>query len=96
MNAEMQKLRDYLTAHNIPWRDDSEPNQEKIEAFGKQIEPIVRTKFELYGNEWSVVYGFGTYGYQQGLLGCWIRGYGADPDGWLTADDIIRVIEGTQ
>jgi hypothetical protein len=52
---------------------------------------IYRTKFTVNGVKYSVVYGFGTYGGEYGMLEMMVGD--ADPKGWLTAEDIIGVIQ---
>lgn len=88
--AEMQKLRAYLDAHGIEWRDNSD-------AFSEWW--MCRTQFEIKGNSFSVINGFGSYGgavigrsRNQGLLECWINEKG-EPIGYLTAEDVIKEIE---
>lgn len=88
--AEMQKLREYLDSHDIKWRDSSDDFTEWW---------MCRTKFEIKGNSFSVINGFGSYGgvligrsRNQGLLECWINEKG-EPTGYLTAEDVIKEIE---
>ena len=49
--AEMQKLREYLDSHDIKWRDSSDDFTEWW---------MCRTKFEIKGNSFSVINGFGS------------------------------------
>lgn len=97
---EMQKLRNYLDEHNIKWRDDSAK-----EVFVRKdnvdfpIYWMCRTKFEVKGNEFSVINGIGSYGgcnyagaTNRGKLECWINQKGI-PEGYLTADEVIKKVE---
>jgi len=88
--TEMTKLREYLDAHDIKWRDDSEDFT---------LCWMCRTKFDIRGNEFSVINGVGSYGgvnagcnYNQGLLELWINEKG-EPTGYLKAEDVIKEIE---
>lgn len=105
--AEMKKLRKQLTERNIEWKDVSIICPESlietmINEFGQPRQycdtTIFRTHFSYKGKHYSVINGFGTYGgfepienKNYGLLECMY----ADnvPIGWLTADDIIKIIE---
>lgn len=87
--AEMKKLREYLDAHGIEWRDDSNALTEWW---------MCRTKFDIHGNSFSVINGVGSYGgamlgsRNQGLLEYWINEKG-EPTGYSTAEDVIKEIE---
>ena len=88
--AEMQKLRNYLNENNIPWEDGSED---------KPMFWMCRTRFDIGDRNFSVINGYGSYGglgwhgKNQGLLECWINQKG-EPEGYLTADEIIAKILG--
>lgn len=82
---EMQKLRKLLDSMGIKWRDMS-----SIYSQDKQCS-IYRTKFTVNGVKFSVAYGFCTYGGEYGLLEMKIGD--ADPTGWLTAEDIIGIVQ---
>lgn len=82
---EMEKLRKLLDSMGIKWRDMS-----SIYPQDKQYS-IYRTKFTVNGVKYSVVYGFGTYGGEYGMLEMMVGD--AEPKGWLTAEDIIGVIQ---
>lgn len=91
--AEMQKLREYLDAHGIEWRDNSD-------AFSEWW--MCRTKFEINGSSFSVINGVGSYGgvnagckHNQGLLELWINEKG-EPTGYLKVEDVIKEIENVQ
>lgn len=108
MCEEMIKLRKLLTEHNIEWHDVSVIANEKVidmlvNNFGQERQycdtTIYRTHFDANGSQYSVISGFGTYGgfdpvenKDYGLLECMIDDN--DPKGWLTADDIIKLING--
>lgn len=108
MCEEMIKLRNYLSDNNIVWLDQSIITPEKMIQYMMRTfkedrafcdTTIYRTHFMLNGKLWSVINGFGTYGgfepYENknyGLLELMIDK--DDPMGWLTADDIINMING--
>ena len=97
MCPEMLKLREQLDKLNIDWADASDPVSEHRILLNSHH--IYRTHFDYKGDEYSVIYGFGTYG-----------GWGRFPDvgdpqllelminddiptGWPTADDIIKIMK---
>lgn len=89
---EMLKLRDMLDKMNIDWEDDSDPiTPNTIEC------RVYRTQFYYNGDDFSVIYGFGTYGgwnrfaekEDPKLLELMIND--EEPTGWHTADDIIKI-----
>jgi hypothetical protein len=82
---EMEKLRKLLDSMGIKWRDMS-----SIYPQDKQYS-IYRTKFTVNGVKYSVVYGVCTYGGEYGMLEMMVGD--AEPKGWLTAEDIIGVIQ---
>ena len=81
---EMEKLRKLLDSMGIKWRDLSSIYPHKQYS-------IYRTKFTVNGVKYSVVYGACTYGGEYGMLEMMVGD--ADPTGWLTAEDIIGVIQ---
>lgn len=90
MCKEMRKLRKWLTKNKIPWIDHSDNSEHYY---------MCRTKFGVNGNDFSVINGRGSYGgyhslYEknQGLLECWVNHKG-EPEGYLTADDVIQKIK---
>lgn len=82
---EMQKLRKLLDSMGIKWRDMSSiyPQDERYS--------IYRTKFTVNGVKYSVVYGLAIGGGEYGLLEMMVGD--ADPTGWLTAEDIIGIVQ---
>ena len=91
---EMLKLRDMLDEMNIDWEDDSDPiTPTTIEC------RIYRTHFYHNGDDYSVIYGYGTYGgwnrfLEKGdpqLLELMINK--GEPTGGYTADDIINIMK---
>lgn len=90
--SELDKLEKYLQEHNIPYEriDDAE----KGIMDRHQILVMDKDGCEI----WDAVCHFGSYGYKQGLLeimGTLVRPEDRDSVvGWLTAEDIIRRIEG--
>lgn len=77
---EMKKLRDLLDSMHIEWTDHSEMG----------LYSIMRTWFEFNGIEWSCIYGFCSYGHEQGLLELWDNKN--EPIGYLTANEVIEII----
>lgn len=106
---EMKKLRQWLSDNDIVWFDRSTiMSEEKIDYLMHlcgEIErayfdtSIYRTHFIIKGELWSVINGFGTYG---GFEPFENKNYGMlelrigdnDPTGWLSADDITKMING--
>lgn len=97
---EMSKLRTMLTEMGIKWQDKSAIYPENrireiMNMFNvsRQIADvsIYRTHFDAIGCHYSVVCGNGTYGGEKGLLEMMVNG--AEPTGWLTAEDIIGQIQ---
>jgi hypothetical protein len=50
-----------------------------------------RTHFTYKGYFFSVIYGYGSYGYYDGKLECMIGG--EEPEGGLTAEDVLKRME---
>lgn len=97
---EMQKLRKLLDEKNITWID----NSEEFETGSADFEMwICRTKFESEGHHFSVINGFGTYGGWYGAnsvteakdnLGQLELMIDRDePIGWLTAEEVIYLVD---
>lgn len=91
MCEEMIKLREWLDEQEIDWFDDS--------CTLDTLFFMYRTKFYIDGNSFSVINGVGSYGgcvdvnaKNLGLLECWVYEKGA-PKGYLTAEDVIRMVE---
>lgn len=90
--SELDKLEKYLKEHNIPY--------ERIDDFKMGL--IDRHQILVMDKDgceiWDAICHFGSYGYKQGLLeimGTLVRPEDRDSVvGWLTAEDIIRRIEG--
>lgn len=108
MCEEMQKLRDRLDKIGIVWEDASsstpEPIIEEMVRAGLERRycdvTIYRTHFTINDINYSVIYGYGTYGGYDpvfdkdgGLLELWAKNYNNDePCGYMTADDVIKAI----
>ena len=91
MTHEMQLFRQMLDAEHIKWHDASEPED--------SLCYICRTHFEYRGYDWSVIYGFGTYGGpsylydDKGLLELMSNAVGdGNPIGWLTAKEAMQYV----
>lgn len=89
--TEMHRLRFMLDAMGIKWHDKSDIVSEDLIAFGYPDVTIYRTKFEVCSIKYSVICGCGTYGGEHELLEMMVGG--ADPEGYLTADDVISDIQ---
>lgn len=91
--SELDKLEKYLKEHNIPYERIDE---EKPDTYVNRHQIIVMDKDGQ--RIWDAVCHFGSYGYKKGLLE--IMGTLVGPEdgdsvaGWLTAEDIIKRIEG--
>ena len=107
MCEEMMKLRQKLTDRGIVWKDasdityiDASAKKDIIDNFSDIR--VYRTLFEHNGYEYSVIYGYGTYGGFNAITGrdCKLLECMTDkvncgePIGSLTADDVIGIIEG--
>ena len=93
MTKEMEKLRELLDAEHITWHDASRESE---------MCPICRTHFGYRGYQWSVIHGYGSYGgysiitADEGLLELMSEAVnGGDPVGWLTADQVMEYVKGT-
>lgn len=90
--SELDKLEKYLKEHNIPYDRIDEAEKGLIDRH--QI--LVKDKD---GDViWDAICHFGSYGYEKGLLeimGTLVGpGDGDSVAGWLTAEDVIKRIEG--
>ena len=92
---EMQKLRDWLDQHSIPWEDCSEYIGLFFDSW------VCRTHFMADNHKVSVINGYGTYGgfsffenNNEGLLEVMsdIINDG-EPIGFLTADELIKILQ---
>jgi len=76
---EFEALRDMLDAEGIDWHDNSDSL-------------FHRTQGEHAGRRFSAIFGFGSYGWQSGLLE--VRMDSDEPIGWITASDAMSLIAG--
>ena len=96
MCEEMIKLRKELDMLGIKWRDESE-----IMKVNYKDLTMYRTKFDTYNRdtqksyEWSVIFGYGSYGQEEKLLECMSDYYDTDDGiiGSQTADEIIKAVK---
>lgn len=93
MTKEMEKLRELLDAEHITWNDASREGE---------MCPMCRTHFRYRGYKWSVIHGYGSYGgysiitADEGLLELMSEAVnGGDPVGWLTANQVMEYVKGT-
>lgn len=109
MCEEMKKLRSELDRRGIEWKDVSSimPEFAIDEMVSKGVDrqiadsSIFRTHFEYNGYDFSVIYGYGTYGgiepftgIDRGLLECMTEKVnGGEPVGHLTAAEVIAIVE---
>lgn len=102
---EMIKFREGLDKRGIKWIDKSDiTTEERIKYFISQgiselfaDATMYRTHFEHKGKKYSVIYGYGSYG---GINAIGQNNYllemmidNNDPKGWLTADDIFKILD---
>ena len=94
MPEEMNKLRKMLDDMGIEWQDMS--TILIMDYLVENLSPIdltmFRTHFSYNGVRISVICGHGSYGGEEGLLEMW-NGQD-DPEGYLTAEDIIKILKG--
>lgn len=106
---EMLKLREALDNRGIEWKDESTIcTQQMIDDMVKTgiakkyaDSTMYRTHFWHKGWFYSVIHGRGSYGgvhilsgYDAGLLECKCdKVNGGEPLGYLTADDVINIID---
>ena len=96
MCEEMIKLRKELDMLGIKWRDESE-----IMKVNYKDLTMYRTKFDTYNRDtqksydWSVIFGYGSYGQERKLLECMSSYYDTDDGviGYQTADEIIKAVK---
>ena len=96
--AQIETLKILLTENHIPF----ETLQYKVPfskvSLGTQSEqpfhkvalkiPSERAFKDSHGC--SVIFGEYTYGFEEGLLEYWLRPCDAEPEGWATAEDILK------
>ena len=97
---EMQKLRTMLTEMGVQWEDKSTIyTEEQILKTMRECRvsrkyadsSMWRTHFTYKGYFFSVIYGYGSYGYYDGKLECMVGG--KEPEGSMTAGDVLRRME---
>lgn len=97
---EMSKLRTMLTEMGIKWQDKSDiyPEDKILDIMNRcnvsrEIADvsIYRTHFNAIGYHYSVIWGYGTYGGEDGLLEMMVDD--EEPTGWLTAEDVISNVQ---
>lgn len=90
--SELDKLENYLKEHDIP----HERIDDEVEGIVDKHQIIVKDEDGVV--IWDAICHFGSYGYEDGLLeimGTLVRPEDRDSVvGWLTAEDIIKRIEG--
>lgn len=98
---EMIKLRQALDEKGVKWEDKSTICLEEhiLEVIRKRNvsrkyadTSMWRTHFTYNGYFYSVIYGYGSYGYYDGKLECMVGG--KEPVGSMTANDILDLMEG--
>lgn len=97
---EMQKLRTMLTEMGVQWEDKSTiyPEEQILKTMrvcrvSRQYADfsMFRTHFSYRGYFYSVIYGYGSYGYEKGLLECMVGD--EEPEGSMTAEDVLKRME---
>jgi hypothetical protein len=97
MCKELKLLCNLLDKKGVKWKDESDRIlYPEIDETYYGIDKVV---FEYDGNRVSAVNGFGTYGgfnhhiENQGLIELRI-GEQMEPEGWLTAKDVMKLVFG--
>lgn len=90
--TELNKLEQYLKEHSIPYdRIDEDEGSEYAPELDRH--QICVPSSEL-GWAWDVICHYGSYGCEEGLLeGMGTIFGGGEPEGYLTADDVIERID---
>ena len=100
MCDEMIKLRNALDEKGVQWEDKSTiyPDYEirytmrKLNVSRECADSSMwRTHFSYKGYFFSVIYGYGAYGYYDGKLECMVGG--EEPEGSMTAEDVLKRME---
>jgi hypothetical protein len=87
ITQEMLKLREALSNRGIEWSDHSEKRSKEREL--SYVE-MIRTRVTLEeGDILSVIWGAGSYGFEEGLLEAMILDSNQEPDGYMTAKQIL-------
>ena len=91
--TELDKLEEYLKENDFNYeRKDYEKGGETVSG-----EPMDWHQIRVYKDDvqiWDVVCHYGSYGSWRGLLEGSGEIFHGDVEGWLTAADVIRKIEG--
>ena len=92
--SELDKLEQYLKDKKISYKREDRPADEFGFNFHKISVPDDGDDYQ-----WDAICHRGSYGYEQGLLEIYGSIVDEDKDGdsvvgWLTADDVIKRIEG--
>ncbi|MCD8286098.1 MAG: hypothetical protein LUD50_02595 [Clostridia bacterium] len=97
---EMDKLAQYLEAHNIRYkrkRRFDKLTDEEFFANGIDGGEIIIVYDSCGKRQWDAIWGYGSYGYIDGLLeimGSIVKADDANAvEGWLTSEDIIDRLE---
>lgn len=93
--TELNKLEQYLKSKGIPYeRIDRKLIQRVLcEEIDWSIHQICVPVEDDERREWDATCQRGSYGYEEGLLELYGSLCGGDVIGYLTADDVIRMIE---
>jgi hypothetical protein len=92
--GEFQRLKSLLDGADVAW-DDASEIAGTCYSDGSECQITVwRLQDAEYGAEsWSCIWGYGTYGSEDGLLELSMGGWSI-PQGWLTADEAFQYITG--
>lgn len=94
--TELDKLEKYLKEKSYRYKRIKETPGTNHWARGYEANQII-VYDENGDRKWDAVCNRGSYGYEQGLLeimGSIVKPGGDSVEGWLTAEDIIKRIEG--
>lgn len=89
---ELNKLENYLRDNKIPYDRIDEEGMYKYNPRINRHQIMVPSK--EFPWKWDVICHYGSYGYEQGLLeGMGNIFGGGEPEGYLTAEDVIERIK---
>ena len=94
--TELDKLENYLKEKGLVYSREDVTNKHGAEEGEMKWDWHQLKVFEHGRVQWDAICHRGSYGYEKGLLEVMGEALIGDDDvrGWLTADDVIKMIEG--
>ena len=90
--TELNKLEEYLKENDFRYE---RRDRAGVVCDGEEVIDWHQIKvYEDCRTVWDVICHYGSYGFEDGLLEGMGSIFGSDVEGWLTAADVIRKIEG--